>query len=116
WSSDVCSSDLRRPVFRRNYTAAGFCGMEEHYDPRTGRVSQERYYTPDGYCYASRWLNPDDGKHSGLFVFDRDTGKVRRFANNVLWRVAWLDSVIRESVEKPILIALSPGAARKVIR
>jgi len=106
----------RRPVFRRNYTAAGFCGMEEHYDPRTGRVSQERYYTPDGYCYASRWLNPDDGKHSGLFVFDRDTGKVRRFANNVPWHVAWLDSVIRESAEKPILIAHSPGAARKVIR
>lgn len=106
----------RRPVVRRNYTTAGFCGMEEHFDPRTGKVSQERYFTPDGFCYASRWLSPDDGKHSGLFVFDRANGKVKRFTDNVPWHVDWLESVLRECETRPLLIAHSPGAARKVLR
>lgn len=105
----------RRAVLRREYNAKGFCGLEYHYDLVTGKVNQERYYTSDGFCYLSRWINPETGNHAGVYVNSRDDNKSRRFAHNVPWHIAWLEEVMREATGRPILVAHSSGAARKVI-
>lgn len=105
----------RRAVLRREYNSAGYCGLEYHYDLVTGKVNEERYYTADGFCYLTRWINPETGNHAGLYVNSRDEGKSRRFAHNVPWHIAWLEELMRDASGHPVLIAHSSGAARKVI-
>jgi len=104
----------RRAVVRREYDDAGFCGKEIRYDIRTGNRNEERYYTPDGFCYAHAWFDPESGGLQGVYQNDRTSRSSRKYRDNVQWHNEWLRTICSESSVKPILIAESPSTVHKV--
>lgn len=100
---------------RRDYDERGVCSREVTFDRAWGAAIEERYMTPDGFCYVTRLLHADTGRQRGVFTHDRRTGTSTRYAHNTPWHAAWLQSLIDGSVTRPIAIAESPSAMKKLL-
>lgn|GEM_PF-2004277 len=114
-TTSVDTFDGRRRVRHDEY-ADGRLRRRESFDVTSGEVNQEQYFTPDGYCYMSRWTAPGTGKGQGVYVFDRRRRRVQRFAGLPDWGSAWLEDVARRQPEKPLLLAETPSVIPKVAR
>lgn len=75
---------------------------------------QELYYTPDGFCYLSKWYNHKTGKQQKIFLFHPQSKKVLSFANNREFHVNWFNELCKNEPEKPIVICDGAGTASKV--
>lgn len=104
-----------KPIVRREYEDTGACGRELTLDPQTGRSTEERYFTPDGFCYVTRHLDPASGRQFGVFCHDRRTGRTTRYAHNIPWHAAWLQQLLEEAQPQPLAIAQHPTAMRKLL-
>ncbi|MBD5786382.1 glycosyltransferase [Cellulosimicrobium terreum] len=94
--------------------AAGRLFKRVSYDRETGTENQEQYFTPDGYCFMTRWKSPGTGRGQGVYVFDRRTRRARRFSGLPDWGVAWLEELARRQPAKPLIVAETPSVIPKV--
>lgn len=99
----------------REYDERDFCSRETTIDASTGKVSEERYFTPDGFCYATRLLDPENGKQQGVFWHEGPGLPSRRFGHNTPWHAAWLDSLLSQTDPRPLAVAESASAVLKLL-
>ncbi|GAA1491132.1 glycosyltransferase [Brachybacterium sacelli] len=104
-----------RPVVRREYEDSGACGRERTLDPATGATIEERYFTPDGICYVTRYLEPASGRQLGAYVHHATSGQSVRYSHNTPWHAAWLDQVLAAESPRPLVIAQHPTAMTKLL-
>jgi glycosyltransferase involved in cell wall biosynthesis len=100
---------------QRDYEDTGACGRERTLDPATGRTTEERYFTPDGFCYVTRHLDSHSDRQFGVYTHDRETGTSRRFAHNTPWHADWLTSLFKAEESRPYAIAQHPTAMTKLL-
>lgn len=106
------------PSLIREYDPRGFRTRELSLHGAENAVAEERYFAPDGFCFATRTLDPADGRQRSHFWHQRDRRESRRFAHNTPWHTAWLDEFLqsrRGEGRPPFIIAESPSAVLKVL-
>lgn len=103
------------PTLQRDYEDTGACGRERTLDPENGRATEERYFTPDGFCYVTRHLDSKSERQFGVYTHDPRTGTSRRFAHNTPWHAAWLTSILEAEESRPFAIAQHPTAMLKLL-
>lgn len=106
---------LGAPHLVRQYDEAGFCGHETTLDIATGSMLEERFFTPEGHCYATRHLKVTTGKQDGAFQHDPLTGTSIRYGHNTPWHTAWLNDVLTNTHPKPLAIAEQPSSMLKLL-
>lgn len=103
-------------LVRRDRYRGGSLAERVVFDRQTGNKTQDRYYTPDGFCFMVRWQSPRTGKGTGVFVLDRKHRRVQRYAGLPDWGAAWLEQVARRQPRAPIVLAESPSVIPKIAR
>lgn len=106
---------LGSPHLVREYDDAGFCGREMTLDISTGSMLEERFFTADGRCYATRHMKSTTGKQDGAFQHDPDSGTSIRYGHNTPWHSAWLNEVLTSTSPKPLAIAEQPSSMLKLL-
>ncbi|UEJ84156.1 glycosyltransferase [Brachybacterium halotolerans subsp. kimchii] len=106
------------PSVAREYDGRGFCSRELTLVGLESTTAEERYFTPDGHCYATRRLDPESGKQRGVFWMDRGSGTTLRFAHNTPWHGAWLQELLDSRTGRagrPFAIGESASGVLKVL-
>lgn len=103
------------PHIVRTYDEAGFCGLEATLDISSGQTLEERFYTPDGICYATRHMRASTGKQDGAYQHFPDEGRSLRYGHNTPWHSAWLNELLASTSPKPIAIAEQPSSMLKLL-
>lgn len=104
-----------RVLIRRDEHVEGAVRRRVWFDP-SGASNREQHLTADGFCYAQRWVNPQNGRGAGVFVADRDRGTVRRFDGIPSWHAHWLQSVVDGCGSVPFVIGQAPSVIPKILR
>lgn len=106
------------PYLIREYDPRGFRTRELSLRGAESAVAEERYFAPDGFCFATRRLYPGSGHQRGNFWHRRDRRESCRFGHNTPWHTAWLDEFLqsrRREGKKPFILAESPSGVLKVL-
>jgi hypothetical protein len=103
------------PHLVRDYDERGFCGRETTLDIATGATLEERFFTPDGYCYATRHMKATTGKQDGAYQHNPFDGTSLRYGHNTPWHSAWLNEVLSSTSPKPLAIAEQPSSMLKLL-
>lgn len=108
-------NESRNRTIREEFHREGYISKKTFFNINTNRPKQELYYTSDGFCYLTCWMNEKKGKPNKIFLFLRDTETVHMFKNNKEFHAFWLNELCREQKEKPFLICDGVGSASKVL-
>ncbi|MEK4761960.1 glycosyltransferase [Viridibacillus sp. FSL E2-0187] len=101
-------------IKRDEFHNDGYINRTLNYHLSNNELIQELYYTPDGFCYLSKWYNHKTGKQQKIFLFHPQSKKVLSFANNREFHVNWFNELCKNEPEKPIVICDGAGTASKV--
>jgi len=106
------------PYLVRDFDTRGHCSRERSVVGAVDRVSEERYFARDGFCYVTRRLDAATGAQRGNFWHRRGERESRRYAHNTPWHAAWLEEFVRSrehEAGKPFVIAESPSSVLKLL-
>ncbi|MFJ8263040.1 glycosyltransferase [Rummeliibacillus sp. NPDC094406] len=103
---------IRKEEFHRD----GYKIRETLYHPANNKKNQERYFTPDGFCFLTMWFNHENGKQQRIYLFDPSHKKVEDFNNRVEFHRYWLEELCRTEVVKPVVIVDEAATAERVIK
>ncbi|MCZ2403447.1 glycosyltransferase [Paenarthrobacter sp. Z7-10] len=102
-------------VLREEYSELGIKVREQVRDTSSNLIREERYFTPDGFCYLTVLVNPDTSVPTAIFVHFIDGRPTEHYPNNRKWRTAWIDRMAQEEHVTPIVICDGPGSAPTVM-
>lgn len=102
-------------IRREEFHPEGYKIRETLYHPANNKKNQERYFTPDGFCYLTMWFNYQTGKQQRIYLFEPTHKKVVDFANRKEFHTYWLEEMCRTEVVKPVVIVDGPATAERVI-
>lgn len=93
----------------------------EHVARRTwfttdGGANRVEFLTAEGFIYAQRWMNPENGRGVGVYVAEPSTRRMRRFNGLPDWHVAWLQDLVDRSSTAPYVIAETASTIAKTLR
>lgn len=100
---------------REEFHKDGFKIRETLYHPANNKKNQERFFTPDGFCFLTMWFNYETGKQQRIYLFDPSHKKVEDFANRKEFQTYWLEELCRTEVVKPVVIVDGAATAERVI-
>lgn len=100
---------------REEYHPYGYKIRETLYHPANNKKNQERYFTPDGFCFLSVWFNYQTGKQQHVYLYNPAHKKVVDFANRKEFHTFWLEELCRTEVVKPVIIVDGAAVAERVI-
>ncbi len=100
---------------REEFHPEGYKIRETLYHPANNKKNQERYFTPDGFCFLTMWFNYQTGSQQRIYLFDPSHKKVVDFANRVEFHTYWLEELCRTEVVKPVIIVDGAATAERVI-
>ena len=107
-------SEMRVRVTREEYHPDGYLLKKITYHPANNQMTQVHYYTPEGFCYMSRWFNPKTEKQMRVVLFKPDKQDVKVFSSNLEFHSYFLDELCTNEQLKPIVICDGPGTAKRV--
>lgn len=102
-------------IRREEYHPQGYKIRETLYHPANNKKNQERYFTPDGFCFLTMWFNHQTGKQQHIYLFEPTHKKVLDFANRREFHTFWLEELCRTEVVKPVIIVDGAATAERVI-
>lgn len=101
-------------IKRDEFHNDGYIARTLYYHVSNSELNQVLHYTPDGFCYLSRWYNHKTGKQQKIYLFHPESKKVLSFANNKEFHVHWLNELCKNEPKKPIVICDGAGTASKI--
>lgn len=88
------------------------------YHSVTKNILSERLYTEDGFCYLTRYFNPETKNAKDIFLYDRGERTPKYFKSNKEFASYWFRELcildIAESIQ-PIIIADGQGSLSRVL-
>lgn len=112
---DYFNSNRNRICREEYHPLHKYIHREVFFDFITNTKSVEKYYTTDGFCYLTKWYNPNDNILINVFLFNRETEKVTSFKNNLEFHTYWINELSKEETQKPFIICDGPGSSQKMI-
>lgn len=107
-------SDMRVREIREEYHPEGYLLRKMTYHPSNNKVTQEQYFTKEGFCYLSRWFNHKTEKQQRVVLFSPNKQEARVFPNNVEFHSHFLNELCSLEDHKPVVICDGPGSSTKV--
>ncbi|GEL04706.1 glycosyltransferase [Rummeliibacillus stabekisii] len=103
-------------IRKEEYNPKGYKIRETLYHPANNKKNQERFFTPDGFCYCTNWFNYQTDKQQALFLFDPAHKKAEDFSNRKDFQIYWLEELCRTEVVKPVIIVDGVLTVNRVIQ
>ncbi|MFC4620440.1 glycosyltransferase [Camelliibacillus cellulosilyticus] len=82
------------------------------------KIISDRIYTEEGFCFVTRFYEPDTENITGIFLFEKQTGKTFSFKNEREFGAYWLTEVCKNDVKnnvKPNLIIDGQGSLPRIL-
>jgi glycosyltransferase involved in cell wall biosynthesis len=103
--------------YRIDFSPKRYILRKQQYSVATKKVARESFYTPDGYCFMTRYHN-EEGKPGQVFLFDRENNQVQHFTGNRAHDKHWLNEIaVKHRIGKnlPLFITNGQGSGLKVM-
>lgn len=107
-------SEMRVRVTREEYHPDGYLLKKITYHTANNKMTQVHYYTPEGFCYMSRWFNPKTEKQLRVVLFKPNKQDVKVFSSNLEFHSHFLEELCENEELKPIVICDGPATVKKV--
>ncbi|GEK35197.1 glycosyltransferase [Kurthia sibirica] len=101
-------------ISREEFHIAGYKIKETLFHPANNKKNQERYFTPNGFCFITFWFNYTTGALQRIFLFDPKFSKALDFKNRQEFQSYWLTELCRLEAVKPIIIVDGAVTADRV--
>lgn len=108
-------NENRNRVKRSEFNKDGYHHRDIIFNLNTNKANQERYFTKDGYCYLSKWLDHKTGKVTRIYYFVRKENKVKYYTSQEEFDIEWMSEFFKSHEMKPIAIADGPGIGTKLM-